>query len=122
MPDFALPVPATYHSASEHLGEPCLPLESHNAADKQTASLGDIEIRIINSNNSATSYEMKMKRITINDINNAIQKITRGVEQTGYKIDNYIFITTETINKNVEDYAANLYEKTGVRCNITLLG
>ena len=54
-----------------------------------------------------------MRRITINDINNALQKITRRVEQTGYKIDNYIFITTETIDKDVEDYAANLYEKTG---------
>ncbi len=52
-------------------------------------------------------------RITINDINNAIQKITLRVEQTGYKTDNYIFITTETIHKDVEDYAANLYEKTG---------
>ncbi|MCC5627190.1 DNA adenine methylase [Nostoc sphaeroides CHAB 2801] len=106
-------VAAAYQSASEHLGERCLPLESHNAADKQTGSLGDIEIRLISSNNLVTSYEMKMKRITINDINNALPKITRRIEQTGYKIDNYIFITTETIDKDVEDYAANLYEKTG---------
>ncbi|MEH2300508.1 MAG: hypothetical protein V7K88_16225 [Nostoc sp.] len=106
-------VAAAYHSASEHLGERCLPLESHNAADKQTGSLGNIEIMIINTNNLVTSYEMKLKRITINDINNAIQKITRRVEKTGYKIDNYIFITTETIDKDVEDYAVNLYEKTG---------
>ncbi|MEH1892729.1 MAG: hypothetical protein V7K92_25880 [Nostoc sp.] len=30
-----------------------------------------------------------------------------------FAYDNYMFITTETIDKDVEDYAANLYEKTG---------
>ncbi|MEH2013105.1 hypothetical protein [Nostoc sp.] len=30
-----------------------------------------------------------------------------------FAYDNYIFITTETIDKDVEYYAANLYEKTG---------
>jgi DNA adenine methylase len=106
-------VAAAYQAASRHLGERCLPLESHNAADKQTGSLGDLEITLINDDNVVTSYEMKMKRVTLNDINSALQKISEKLVNTEQKIDNYIFITTETIDKDVEDYAASLYEKTG---------
>jgi hypothetical protein len=37
-----LVVAAAYQSASEHLGERFLPLQSHNAADEQTGALGDL--------------------------------------------------------------------------------
>jgi DNA adenine methylase len=107
-------IAAAYGAASEYIGERCLPLESHNAADRQTGSLGDMEITLINNdNNVVTSYEMKMKRVTINDINNALSKISKRTANTERKIDNYIFITTEPIDKDVKDYAATLYEKTG---------
>jgi DNA adenine methylase len=107
-------IAAAYGAVSEYIGERCLPLESHNAADRQTRSLGDIEITLINNdNNVVTSYEMKMKRVTINDINNALSKISKRTANTERKIDNYIFITTEPIDKDVKDYAATLYEKTG---------
>lgn len=106
-------VAAAYQAASEQLGKEYLPLESHTAADKQTGALGDIEIALIDDNQVVTCYEMKMKRVTINDINNALNKISTRFETTGEKIDNYIFITTERIEREVEEYAATLYEKTG---------
>src|SRR6266581_1416291 len=99
-------VAAAYQAASEHLGERVLPLESHNAADEQTGSLGDVQITLIGDDNIVTAYEMKMRRITQNDIDRALQKIN-------YKIDNYIFITTEEISEQVQDYAASIYERTG---------
>ncbi|HXZ05551.1 MAG TPA: hypothetical protein VEH81_11995 [Ktedonobacteraceae bacterium] len=49
---------------------------------------------------------MKTRRVTQNDIDRALQKIN-------YKIDNYIFITTEDISEQVHDYAASIYERTG---------
>jgi SacI restriction endonuclease len=99
-------VTAAYHAASAHLGERVLPLESHNAADEQTGSLGDVQITLIGDDNIVTAYEMKTKRVTQNDIDRALQKIH-------YKIDNYIFITTEDISEQVQDHAANIYERTG---------
>jgi DNA adenine methylase len=108
-----LVVAAAYQTASEYLGEKFLPLESHNAADRQTNSLGDVEITLINDNQVLTSYEMKMRKVTLADINNALQKISNYISNNRNKIDNYIFITTEAIDKDVEDYATSLYEQTG---------
>jgi DNA adenine methylase len=108
-----LVVAAAYRSASELLGQTFLPLESHNAADRQTGSLGDLEIILVNDNNVVTSYEMKKRKVTILDINNAVGKIAQRFSNTSKKIDNYIFITTESIDRDVEEYAASLYEKTG---------
>lgn len=56
---------------------------------------------------------MKLKRVTIDDINCALMKIEEEFQQSGSKIDNYIFITTETTDKQVEEYAASIYSKTG---------
>lgn len=108
-----LVVAAVYQAACNYLGERCLSLESHNAADKQTGSIGDLEITLLNDNNVITSYEIKKRKVTILDINNAIQKINQRLANTGSKIDNYIFITTETIDRDVQEYAASLYERTG---------
>lgn len=106
-------VAAAYMAASANLGERVLPLQSHNAADKQTGSLGDVEITLIADNDVITSYEMKDKRITRNDIDNALAKVTNLYQHQGKRIDNYIFITTQEIARDVQEYAANLYEKTG---------
>ena len=89
---------------SEHL----LPLKSHNAADFQTGSLGDVEICIEGDDNVVTAYEMKMKRVTQGDIDVAVSKIAGSKT----KVDNYLFITTDTIDPAISEYAASFYEKT----------
>ncbi len=48
-----------------------------------------------------------MRRVTRNDIDMALSKIA------GRGIQNYIFITTDTIEADVRDYAASWYERTG---------
>jgi DNA adenine methylase len=104
-----LVVAAAYQAASEHLGERVLPLGGHNAADKQTGALGDVEITLLADGDVITCYEMKDKRVTINDINRALQKIT----ESGHRVDNYIFITTDIIDIEVKEYAAGMYDRTG---------
>ena len=103
-----LVVAAAYQAAKEHLGEKFLPLESHTAADEQTGSLGDLEIVLIGDDNVVTAYEMKMRKVAVGDVDRALQKIN----DTGKRVDNYIFITTEIIDDNVAEYASTIYERT----------
>jgi hypothetical protein len=110
-------VAAAYNAMEEIIGERILPLQSHNAADEQTGSLGDIEICLENDDHIVTVYEMKMRRVTIDDINRALEKI----KSAHYKMHNYIFITTETIDDNIMTYAAGCYERTG-GTEIAILG
>ncbi|MGB3638293.1 MAG: restriction endonuclease, SacI family [Rivularia sp. (in: cyanobacteria)] len=102
-------VAAAYQTASNYLQQSFLPLASHNAADEQTGALGDVEITLLNDENIITCYEMKMKKVSVEDINRALQKI-RDSQQ---RIDHYIFITTDTIEVSVQEYAADIYEQTG---------
>ncbi len=101
-------VAAAYNAAELYLRERVLPLESHNAADVQTGSIGDLQITLIDDNNIITSYEMKNRNVTINDIDRALQKIADK------NIENYIFITTEETEKVVRDYALGVYSQTGI--------
>jgi len=103
-----LVVAAAYHAAQECLKEKILPLTSHNAADLQTGALGDLEVTLINDDHIITSYEMKDQRITKDIIDRTIEKIAK----TGKRIDNYIFIATEPVDKEIVEYAESLYEKT----------
>ncbi len=105
-----LVVAAAYLAAAKHLGERILPLKSHTAADEQTGAIGDLEITLLGDDNIITSYEMKMKRVTREDIDRSLQKIT---DYPGKRIDNYIFITTDVIDEQVKDYAASIYERSG---------
>jgi hypothetical protein len=102
-------VAAAYISVGEKLGEQILPLQSHNAADEQTGSFGDVEVCLENDDRVVTVYEMKMKRVTVDDIDRALEKIT----STTNRIHNYIFITTDLISEDVKSYAAGCYERTG---------
>ncbi len=102
-------VAAAYESVKEKLRERALPLERHQAADKQTHSFGDVEICLENDDQVVTVYEMKKKCVTIGDIESALEKILSASR----KIHNYIFITTETIQEDVRGYALDCYEKTG---------
>lgn len=102
-------VAAAYQAAEDRLAERILPLNSHNAADLQTGSIGDIEVCLIGDEAVVTAYEMKMKRVTIDDIEAAVTKIAKAPRQ----INNYLFITTDKITPDVSDYAAQFYEETG---------
>ena len=104
-----LVVAAAYQSAEKYLGERGLPLQSHTAADEQTGALGDLEITLIDDENVVTSYEMKMKRVTRGDIDRALQKVVKHDD----RIDSYIFITTDVIEDDVSEYAAEIYKRTG---------
>lgn len=105
-----LVIAAAYEAAQEHLGEHHLPLQGHNAADKQTGALGDVEIVLKDDGNTVTVYEMKAKRVIRDDIDIAVQKLS----VTSQQIDNYIFITTEKIDDEVKEYATTMYEKIGI--------
>jgi hypothetical protein len=103
-------VAAAYQTGGVLLGEEIRDLESHNAADKQTGSVGDIEVILPDDNNVITGYEMKMRKITVSDVEIALNKILQNST-----IQNYVFITTEYIDKQVQEYARSLYAKTGGR-------
>lgn len=104
-----LAIAAAYQSAEQFLGEKVLMLQAHNAADIQTGALGDVEITLLADDQIVTSYEMKNKRVTREDLDRALQKLSAS----GKRIDNYIFITTEAIDRDVQDYARSLYQETG---------
>jgi hypothetical protein len=103
-----LVVAAAYEAAGERLAEKMLPLNSHNAADLQTGSSGDIEICLKGEDAIVTAYEMKMKRVTHDDIDVAVTKIAKLPN----RIHNYLFVTTDVIDPLVAQYAATFYEKT----------
>jgi len=102
-------VVAAYRSVATQLGEKVEPLSAHNAADEQTGAVGDVEIRLVSDGRVCTVYEMKRKAVTRDDIDRALQKVARAAPQP----DNYIFVTTEAIERAVRDYAAALYAGTG---------
>lgn len=104
-----LVVAAAYQSAEEFLGERVLTLQAHNAADIQTGALGDVEITLIADDEVITSYEMKSKRVSREDIDRALQKLLFSDR----RVNNYIFITTEPVDAEVQDYARSLYHETG---------
>ena len=101
-------VAAAYKAAEQLLGERTAQLLGYNAADRQTGSLGDLEVMLANKEKVVTCYEMKMKIVSRNDIDIALAKVAAS------PIDNYIFVTTEPIDTPVQDYARSLYDLTGI--------
>lgn len=104
-----LVVTAAYQAVSAQLGEQPLPLYTHNAADEQTGALGDLEIVLVADNRVITSYEMKTRRVTKDDVHRAIDKVIKAPS----RVDHYVFITTESIDPSVAEYTAGLYAETG---------
>ena len=104
-----LAIAAAYNAAEEYLKEKIVPLESHNAADISTKSSGDVEITLLGDDKVITSYEMKLKKVLISDIENALNKLA----ELKIIVDNYIFITTEDIDEDVLEYAKKQYLSTG---------
>jgi hypothetical protein len=103
-----LVVAAAYEVAGTRLTERLQPLNSHNAADKQTGALGDVEVCLMGDDLTVTAYEMKTRPVTVDDIDGAVSKICRAEKHP----DNYLFVTTERIDPAVVAYAANFYEQT----------
>lgn len=103
-----LVVAAAYKAAADKLQEYPKPLYAHTAADQQTGAVGDVEITLVDDDQVVTCYEMKAKEVTREDIDLAIRKLAN----VGICVDNYIFITTEAIEKDVAEYAASLYRET----------
>jgi len=104
-----LVIAAAYQAAQAHLGERHLPLQGHNAADKQTGALGDVEIILRDDGDVVTVYEMKAKRVTRDDIDIAVLKLAAASRE----VDNYIFITTDKIDDEVQGYAATMHGRIG---------
>lgn len=104
-----LAVAAAYRAAGVKIGEVIRPLLSHNAADLQTKAVGDVEVYLVGEDAIVTAYEMKMKRVTVEDIDAAVTKITRASQF----VHNYIFITTDKIDPDVMEYAGKFYEDLG---------
>ena len=109
-----LVVAAAYRAAAEQLRELVRPLNAHNAADTQTGSVGDIEICAAGEKSVITAYEMKMKPVTRDDIDAATRKIAGSPSA----IDNYLFVTTDAIESDVEEYARRVYWQLGTEVAI----
>ena len=104
-----LVIAAAYTTAGNKIGETVNDLLPHQAADKQTGALGDVQVCLLSDERVVTCYEVKQRRVSIEDIDLAVKKISAHTAQ----IDNYIFVTTETIETRVADYARNKYEQLG---------
>lgn len=102
-------VAAAYEAAKARLGEHVLNLTAHNAADEQTGAVGDVQITLLGEDKAVTSYEMKNKAVFQGDIDRALQKIAAQ----GQHVQNYIFITTESVTDEVREYARSKYDETG---------
>ena len=102
-------IAAAYRAAGAKIGEQIRRLNAHNAADEQTGALGDVEVCLTNEDQVRTSYEMKSKRVTRDDIDRAMQKLATVAE----RIDNYVFITTDGIDDDIRDYVLAIYEQSG---------
>jgi hypothetical protein len=101
-------VAAAYQAAADRLGEKASGLKGHLSADEQSGAMGDVEVCLVNDDRVVTVYEMKAKRVTQADIDRALQKIV----DCDPRIDNYIFITTDSSTDEVREYAASMYEET----------
>lgn len=111
-----LVVAAAYEAAANKLGEQVLRLNPHNAADRQTGALGDVEITLLGDDNVVTVYEMKDKIVTKGDVDIAVEKIANRSS-----VGNYIFVTTQPIDPEVHEYASSLYAELGGE-EIAILG
>ena len=102
-------VAAAYRCAAENLGRDWRIIHGHNAADRQTGALADLEILMVGHDRVTTAYEMKRRTVTVADLDAAVTKIAHATE----RIENYVFVTTEAIGQDVADYAAGMYDHLG---------
>lgn len=106
-----LVVAALYRTLGVLAGEEALTLGAHNAADARTGALGDIEVELLAApGHPVTVYEVKARPVTLGDVQHAARKVAAGATPP----DNYLFVTTYPIEREVTDYARTLYDVTGV--------
>jgi hypothetical protein len=103
-------VTAAYDVARDYLHKHPKPLQPHTAADIRAGTLGDLEIEFSTHQRLAVVYEMKTRRITINDLERAAQKVAGSPIQ----IDQYVFITTAPIDASIHGHAAYLSKQIGI--------
>lgn len=104
-----LAVIAAFEAAKARLGERVFNLTAHNAADEQTGAVGDVQITVLGDDKVVTSYEMKNKAVQRGDIDRALQKIAAQ----GKHVQNYLFISTESVADDIREYARSKYDETG---------
>ncbi len=105
----ALAITAAFQAAKTRFGERVLNLTAHNAADEQTGAVGDVQITLLGEDKVVTGYEMKNKAVQRGDIDRALQKIAAQ----GKHVQNYIFISTESVADDIREYARSKYDETG---------
>ncbi|GAA5502202.1 hypothetical protein Dxin01_01941 [Deinococcus xinjiangensis] len=104
-------VAALYQTLGQMAGEKALNLGAHNAADSQTGALGDVEVELLSDlGRIVTVYEVKARSVSINDLQQAVAKVAAAASRP----ENYLFVTTHPIEREVTDYARTLHEQTGV--------
>ena len=100
-------VTAAYTTAKDKIDAKVRELLPHNAADRQTGALGDVQIYLTSNDRVTTIYEVKQRQVSIDDIDLAVSKIAAHKP----RINNYIFVTTEVIEEQVSAYARNMYKQ-----------
>jgi DNA adenine methylase len=103
-----LMIAAAYRAAEPYLREQVRDLHAHTAADVRTGALGDLEITLVDEDRVVTCYEVKDRKVTTDDVNQALHKL----EKAPFRLDNYIFVTTAKEDEAVASYIYSLYEET----------
>lgn len=103
---------AAYNTVHDLINKQVGAIHPHTAADKATGAAGDIEITLLNTGDIVLIYEVKAKKLTVEDIQLAVQKLDRV--SLPHQPSQYVLITTEPVDEFLHSAAAELYEKTGV--------
>ena len=102
-------VAAAYKAAKAELDGRVLKLAARNAANGRASALHEIQIRFAGDDKAITLCEMKNKAVQRGDVDRALQKIAAQ----GKHVQNYIFISTESVADDIREYARSRYDETG---------
>jgi hypothetical protein len=102
-------VAAAYNVAKAELEGRVLKLTASSAAKGRAGALREIQIRLIGDDKAVTLCEVKNKAVQRGDIDRALQKIAAQ----GKHVQNYIFISTESVADDIREYARSKYDETG---------
>jgi hypothetical protein len=102
-------VAAVYNVANAELDGGVLRLATRHSAKGQASAPREIQIRLAGDDKTVILCEMKNKAVQRGDIDRALQKIAAQ----GKCVQNYIFISTETVAEDIREYARSKYDETG---------
>ena len=104
-------VAALYQTLGQLAGEQIRTLGAHNAADAQTGALGDVEVELLGHEGEVvTAYEIKARAVSVGDVQQAVSKVLGAAQRP----ENYLFVTTHPIEREVAEYGRTLHEQIGV--------